>query len=65
MAEMGKAGMGGESGLTHWGYGDGSRGVGIGLFLHLNIFVIFIMNPMTPKPIAPFWSVGCVQFPAG
>lgn len=29
-------------------------------------FVILTMNLLvTPKPIAPFWSVGCVQFPAG
>lgn len=62
---MGNAGMGRGTGVTDWEYGDGSRGMGIGLFLHLNVFVIFIRNPMTPEPIALFWSVGRVQFPAG
>ena len=69
MAEIGNTGMGGGIGNGRLGNRDGSGGMRDEwewVFLHLTIFVILTMNfPMTSKPIAPFWSVGCVQFPAG
>lgn len=59
-----------ESGIADGEYGDGSGGMGdeweLGFFFIWPSFVILTMDfPMTSKPIAPFWSVGCVQFPAG
>ena len=69
MAEIWNTGMGGGIGNGRLGNRDGSGGMRDEwewVFLHLTIFVILTMNfPMTSKPIAPFWSVGCVQFPAG